>query len=339
MPIDPRFYRIASKVTSGDLATFLGTKTSGSKDILISDISSPARATSGALTFISSAVHDLGDLAGAVVIAKLGLDDLPKNVGALIEVENPRLEFSRAADMILRDITSDPESETISQKPNIDPSAQIAPTAVIEGNSVIGANVVIGANCVIKSGVHIGSGCHIGDNCTLSHCELAENCTIQAGVVVGGVGFGFEITKNGPVMVPHLGIVRIGRHVGIGANTAIDRGSLDDTVIEDNVMIDNLVHIAHNCHIGAGSVIAGQVGIAGSTTLGRNVMIGGQAGIADHLHIGEGAVIMARSGVTKDVEAGAKMVGFPAMEAGLYWREQALLRQMLRQQKKTKKKD
>jgi len=339
MPIDPRFYRIAPKLTSGGLAAFLEAEISGSLDIMISDISSPAKAKAGTLTFISSAALDLADLAGAVVIAKRGLDNLPENIGALIEVDNPRLEFARAATMILGDNAGNPGSEITSINPNIDPSAQIASTAVIEANSVIGANVVIGANSVIKSGVQIGQGCHVGDNSTLSHCELAENCTVQAGVVIGGPGFGFETTKSGPVMVPHLGIVRIGKNVGIGANTAIDRGSLDDTVIEDNVMIDNLVHIAHNCHIGAGSVIAGQVGIAGSTTLGRNVMIGGQAGIADHLNIGDGAVIMARSGVTKDVEAGAKMVGFPAMEAGLYWREQALFRQMLRQQKKTKKKD
>jgi len=222
--------------------------------------------------------------------------------------------------------------------PQIDQSAVIDPRAVIGARVVIGARAVVGANCVIGSGVKISDDCSIGDNCTLSHCELDDGCNLQAGVVLGAPGFGFEITGHAPVMIPHIGILRLGRNVCVGANSAIDRGSLGDTVIGDFVMIDNLVHIAHNCEIGDHCVIAGQVGIAGSTVLEAGVMIGGQAGIGDHLTIGKGAVILARSGVTKDVPAGAKMVGFPASEAGQYWRDQAAMRQVLRQRKAAGKK-
>ena len=202
---------------------------------------------------------------------------------------------------------------------------------VLIGESVkIGTNCWIGHNTIIEKNVEIGNNCSIGDNCTLSHCELDDGCRLQAGVVLGAAGFGFEITGDTPVMIPHIGILRLGRGVCVGANSAIDRGSLGDTVIGDFVMIDNLVHIAHNCEIGERCVIAGQVGIAGSTILEAGVMIGGQAGIGDHLRIGKNAVILARSGVTKDVPAGAKMVGFPAIEAGQYWRDQAAVRQVLR---------
>ena len=113
-------------------------------------------------------------------------------------------------------------------------------------------------------------------------------------------------------MIPHIGILRLGRCVSVGANSTIDRGSLGDTVIGNFVVIDNLVHIAHNCEIGDRCVIAGQVGIAGSTILEAGVIIGGQVGIGDHLRVGKDAMILARSGVTKDVPAGAKVAGFPA---------------------------
>ena len=167
---------------------------------------------------------------------------------------------------------------------------------------------------MIGSGVQVGDNCSIGDNCTLSHCELDDGCRLQAGVVLGAAGFGFEITGDVPVMIPHIGILRLGRGVCVGANSTIDRGSLGDTVIGNFVVIDNLVHIAHNCEIGDRCVIAGQVGIAGSTILEAGVIIGGQAGIGDHIRVGKDAMILARSGVTKDVPAGAKMVGFPAVK-------------------------
>lgn len=339
MAIDPRFYHVTRPVNASDLAKFLRADITGNSDGLIEDLGPPPQSGHATLTFVSNKDSLVADFKGGVVITTDALLDKITNAAAVITVDNPRLAFASVAGWILGEDPLPGAAPSRDFVPQIDPSSSIAASAVIEDGGIIGANVTIGANSVIKYGVQIGDNCNIGDNCTISHCEMDDGCTVQSGVTIGTAGFGFEVTETGPVMVPHLGIVRIGHSVCIGANTAIDRGSLGDTVIGDQVMIDNLVHIAHNCQIGAGCVIAGQVGIAGSTTLGENVMIGGQAGVADHLYIGDGAVILARTGVTKDVEANAKMVGFPAIEAGKYWRDQAALRKLLRQPASKQKKD
>ena len=193
---------------------------------------------------------------------------------------------------------------------------------------MIGAGSVIEAGAVIKSGVVIGANCHIGANSVLSHCDIASHVTIGAGTVIGESGFGFEMTKDGVIRLPHVGIVRIADGCGIGNQCSIDRGSLGDTVLGRSVMIDNMCHIAHNVQIGDRSIVAGQCGISGSVRIGADVQIGGQVGIAQHLKIGDGAVLTARSGVTKDVAPNTQMAGFPAIEAGQYWRERAALRRL-----------
>ena len=330
MAIDPRFYRIASGVNAGELARDLVAGLQGMAEAEIVDFSQPRQSGAGVLTYVGDAAQLDGTGPSGIVITTLEL--APKMVAAtaVLSVDNPRLAFARAVELCL---TNDalPDASTSSQTGSqIDPSAVIAPSAVIGACVVIGANTVVGANSVIGSGVQIGDNCSIGDNCTLSHCELDDGCRLQAGVVLGAAGFGFEITGDVPVMIPHIGILRLGRCVCVGANSTIDRGSLGDTVIGNFVMIDNLVHIAHNCEIGDRCVIAGQVGIAGSTILEAGVIIGGQVGIGDHLRVGKDAMILARSGVTKDVPAGAKMVGFPAVKASQYWRDQAAMRQVLR---------
>ena len=172
----------------------------------------------------------------------------------------------------------------------------------------------------------IGANCHIGANSVLSYCDIATDVTVGAGTVIGDSGFGFEMTKDGAIRLPHVGIVRIADGCVIGNQCSIDRGSLGDTVLGRAVMLDNLCHIAHNVQIGDRSIVAGQCGISGSVSIGTDVQIGGQVGIAPHLTIGDGAVLTARSGVTKDVVPNTQMAGFPATEAGQYWRERAALR-------------
>lgn len=333
MAIDPRFYRIDHPVTLGALGAFLDADIIGAADIEVTDFAPPEDCEPGVLCFVSNAEGLIDHFQNGVVITLPDLIDEVRGAGGIISTENPRLTFARTvAHCLAADRTP------ANNPPKINPTARIAASAVIGDGVQIGANTLVGANSVINAGVQIGDDCHIGDNCTLGYCELADGCDIQSGVVIGSSGFGFEMTGSAPVKIPHIGIVRIARGVSIGANSAIDRGSLGDTVIGNHVMIDNLVHIAHNCQIGDNCVIAGQVGIAGSTTLGAGVVIGGQAGIADHLNIGNGAVILARTGVTKDVDDNAKMVGFPAVEAGQYWRDQAVIRKLLRAQSNEKKK-
>jgi len=219
-------------------------------------------------------------------------------------------------------------AEPESHKTSIDRSAQIHLNASLGDGVVIGAGSVIEAGAVIQSGVVIGANCHIGANSVLSHCDIASNVTIGAGTVVGDSGFGFVMTKDGAIRLPHVGIVRIADGCGIGNQCSIDRGSLGDTVLGRSVMIDNMCHIAHNVQIGDRSIMAGQCGISGSVTIGADVQIGGQVGIAQHVTIGDGAVLTARSGVIKDVLPNTQMAGFPAVEAGQYWRERAALRRV-----------
>ncbi len=330
MAIDSRFYRIARGVSAGELARVLVAGLQGIAEAEIVDFSQPKQSGVGVLTYICDAAQLDGTGPAGIVVTTAELAPKMTAATAVLIVDNPRLAFAQAVDLCLSNDNS-PDVFTQSQMGSqIDPSAVIAPSAVIGSCVIIGANTVVGANSVIGSGVHVGDNCSIGGNCTLTHCELEDGCSLQAGVVLGAAGFGFEITGDVPVMIPQIGILRLGRGVSVGANSAIDRGSLGDTVIGDFVKIDNLVHIAHNCEIGERCVIAGQVGIAGSTILEAGVTIGGQAGIGDHLRIGKDAVILARSGVTKDVPPGAKMAGFPAIKAGQYWRDQAAMRQVLR---------
>jgi UDP-3-O-[3-hydroxymyristoyl] glucosamine N-acyltransferase len=162
----------------------------------------------------------------------------------------------------------------------------------------------------------------------LSHCLIGNGVDIGAGSVIGAAGFGFEMTDDGVVKLPHIGLVVIDDFVSIGSGCAIDRGSLGNTHIGAHVMMDNLCHIAHNVTIGARSIIAGQCGISGSVTVGQGVAMGGQVGIAPHVKIGDGAVLTARSGVTKDIEDGDQVAGFPAISKRQFWREQAALRRL-----------
>ncbi|HQU04687.1 MAG TPA: UDP-3-O-(3-hydroxymyristoyl)glucosamine N-acyltransferase, partial [Acidocella sp.] len=189
---------------------------------------------------------------------------------------------------------------------------------------------VIGPLVVIEDGVVIGKNCRIHAHVTISHAILGNQVVIYPGARIGQDGFGFAITKTGFVPVPQLGRVMIGDGAEIGANTTIDRGSAQDTVIGPGVHIDNLVQIAHNVNIGSHTVIVAQVGISGSTTIGPQVMIGGQAGLVGHLNIGQGARIGAQSGVMADVAAGDHVMGTPAQSSKAFFREVAILRKLVR---------
>ena len=175
---------------------------------------------------------------------------------------------------------------------------------VIFSNSVIGPNVFIGENTIIKS------------NCSISNCKIGNNCVIQSGAVIGDIGFGF--TPINKIEIKHTGDVIIGNNVHIGSNTTIDRATLDSTIINDNVRIDNLVQIAHNVIIGKHTIIAAQTGIAGSAIIGNECLIGGQAGINGHITIGNNVTIAAKSGVTKSIKDKSVVAGFPAIDIKIW---------------------
>jgi UDP-3-O-[3-hydroxymyristoyl] glucosamine N-acyltransferase len=158
---------------------------------------------------------------------------------------------------------------------------------------------------------------------------IGRRCTLKTGAVVGGDGFGFAPDSDGYVRVPHLGSARLGDDVDVGANTTIDRGTLDDTVIGDGVKLDNQVQVGHNCRIGAHTVIAGCVGISGSAIIGSRCMIGGAVGIVGHLEIGDGVVVTGYSMVSRSLPGpGVYSSGIPAIEASKWRRAVARLRRL-----------
>jgi UDP-3-O-[3-hydroxymyristoyl] glucosamine N-acyltransferase len=181
---------------------------------------------------------------------------------------------------------------------------------------------------VIGEGVVLGADCRVGAHASISHALLGERVYIYPGARIGQEGFGFAPSEGGFVTVPQLGRVVIGDDVEVGANSTIDRGSIQDTVIGPGSRLDNLVQIGHNVRLGRCCVIVSQAGISGSTVLEDFVQVGGQAGLTGHLHIGRKARIGAQGGVMADVPAGAEVVGSPAQPLRAFFRQVSLLRRL-----------
>ena len=199
----------------------------------------------------------------------------------------------------------------------------VEPFAVIGPKARIGAGTIIGASTIIGPGVSIGRNSSIGSLCSILHAVIGERAILHPGVHIGQDGFGFVPGPRGHLKIPQIGKVVIGDNVEIGAGSCIDRGAIEDTRIGDGTKLDNLVHIGHNVTIGRHCLVAGQVGFAGSAVVGDFVAIGGQAGISDHIHLGAGAQIGAASAVLRDVPAGEKWAGSPAMPLQAWLRQRA----------------
>jgi len=319
MPVDPRFHPGTGPHSLARLAEATGARAVGDGARLLQGVSPLGSAGTGDVSFLDGRRH-LAALretrAGAVVLAEGFLASVPEGVAALVS-PMPQLAFARIAALF------HPGPE---RQPGIHPTAVVAPDAELgEGceigpHAVIGAGVKLGARCTVGAHAVIGPGCIFGDDCRLhphasaSHCIAGHRVTLHGGARVGNEGFGFTPTPEGRfVTIPQLGRVILGDEVEIGANSCVDRGTLDDTVIGPGTRLDNLVQIGHNVATGRGCVIVSQVGISGSTVLGDYVTAAGQAGFAGHLKIGSKARIGAQAGVLSDIPEGMDMAGTPAM--------------------------
>ncbi len=213
-------------------------------------------------------------------------------------------------------------------------SARIGMKTSLGEFSYVGENVEIGKNCEIHSGVKIYDNVRIGENALVySNVVIREgvvignDVVIQPGAVIGSDGFGFARDKSGkPLKIPQRGNVVIGDNCEIGANTCVDRSTLETTQISDSVKNDNLVQIGHNVKIGEGTSISAQSGISGSTEVGRNVIMAGQVGLADHIRIGDGVMIAARSGVSGNVKEKSVVAGAPHQDLMSWKKSQVILR-------------
>ncbi len=252
---------------------------------------------------------------------------------ALLISPNPKLAYLKLSRAFYSEYKMKAD---IASTARIHPSAIIGQGTYVGDYVVIGENVAIGENCVFEPGAVVARGCKIGNNtrvganASISYAVIGDNCYIYSGARIGQDGFGFMMVDGRHERLPQLGRVIIGNDVEVGANSCIDRGALDDTVIGDGMRIDNLVQIAHNDKFGTGCIMVAQSGAAGSCTFGDYVVCGGQVGVADHLTIGSKAQIASQSGVMRDVQPGEVVMGYPAVKFNDFMRQVALLQKSIR---------
>jgi UDP-3-O-[3-hydroxymyristoyl] glucosamine N-acyltransferase len=291
-----------SSVRLGEIVAALGGELQGDPGILITRIAPLESADAQAITFLAQPkLRNLleSTRAGAVILGAALAPAAPAGCQRVV-TDDPYLYFARltqwwAARARPRPAAGIHPSAVIEPGAQVAASATIGPQAVIGAGAVVGERVRVGAHCVVGERVRIGDDTLLHPRVTIgAGCTLGARCVVQSGAVIGADGFGIAPTRDGHwERIEQLGAVRIGDDVDIGANTCIDRGALDDTVLEDGVKLDNQIQIAHNCHIGANTVMAACVGIAGSTRIGRNVMIGGAAMIQGHIEIADGVTVSA----------------------------------------------
>jgi UDP-3-O-[3-hydroxymyristoyl] glucosamine N-acyltransferase len=288
-----------------EIAAQLGGEVLGDGDVAVSRMASLANAGPGDLSFLSdSKYRSLLETTGASAVV-VGMDAGDATHLPRIITDNPYAYFARVSALL------NPVAEPV---PGFHPSAVVDATANVPATASVGAHAVIGREARIGEFAVIGAGTVIGDHVTIGNhttlhanvtiyygCELGSNCIVSSGVVIGADGFGYAEDQGRWVKIPQVGRVLIGNDVEIGANTAIDRGALDDTIIEEGVKLDNLIQIGHNCRIGAHTVIAGCVGIAGSTRIGRHCRIGGAGMILGHLEIADGVTVSPGSMITRSL--------------------------------------
>lgn len=303
-------------VTLQELADRVGARLAGDAHKAVSGVGTLTHATADQITFLSNPRYRKyleETSAGAVILLESDLPYCP--VDALIS-SNPYLTYARVAAYFVPD-TRDNDgihaSAVIGDGAKIDATATVGPHAVIGADVTVGAGAIIGPGCVVQRDVVIGAGTRLVANVTVYYgCRIGCRVLVHAGAVIGSDGFGFANDKGVWIKVPQLGRVIIGDDVEIGANTTIDRGAVEDTVIEDGVILDNLIQVAHNVHIGAHTAMAGCVGVAGSAVIGKHCAIGGGAGILGHLEIADGVTVTAMSLVTKSIrERGVYSSGTP----------------------------
>jgi UDP-3-O-[3-hydroxymyristoyl] glucosamine N-acyltransferase len=320
MTPDARFFDTLSPLGVDDLAALTGGEVVRSSEVRFARVAPLATAGADAVAFLGDKkfLEALkASTAGCVIVPKEAVDAVPAGAAVIVS-RTPQAAWAAVSAALHRPVglIGATAAEVCE-----DETVVIEPGVVLGQGARIGRGTRVGANTVIGPGVQIGRDCDIGPNVTVRFSLIGDRVKIYAGARLGEAGFGAAGGATGAVDVPQLGRVIVQDNVTLGANTCVDRGAFDDTVIGENTKVDNLVMIAHNCVIGRNVLIAGQTGISGSVTVGDGVMFGGQAGVGDHFNIGVGARVAAGGGVLGDVPAGETWSGYPAKPIRQFLRE------------------
>jgi UDP-3-O-[3-hydroxymyristoyl] glucosamine N-acyltransferase len=325
---DPRFFEDLGPASLRELAELTGASLvdAGKADLSIASVAPLEHAGPGQISYFADRRYatDLATTrAAALFVAPAQADRVPEGLIRLITPE-PQVAYAAAAARLHR-ARAIPAGTAVHSSAVLEEDVVIGASAVVGPGASIGRGTQIGAGAVIGVGVAIGRQCSIGPNAVIGFSLVGDRVRILAGAVIGEAGFGVAGGRGGAIDVPQLGRVILQDGVTVGANSCIDRGAYDDTVIGENTKIDNLVQVGHNVRIGRSCVLAAHTGISGSTTIGDGVRFGGRAGIADHLNIGDGAQVMAAAGLMHDIPAGETWGGIPAVPGRQWFRQVAWL--------------
>jgi UDP-3-O-[3-hydroxymyristoyl] glucosamine N-acyltransferase len=316
---DPRFFETLAPLSVADLAALTGGEVVRDCGQTIRRVAPLGSATEDAVGFMGDrkfAAALQASAAGCVFVPASSVEAAPEHASVIVS-RTPQAAWAAASTALYQPIALAQAAGGWAE----DDSVVLEPGVVVGQGASIGRGTRVGANSVIGPGVQIGRDCQIGPNVTVGFALIGDRVKLYAGVRIGEAGFGAAGGASGAVDIPQLGRVILQDGVTVGANTCIDRGAFDDTVIGENTKIDNLVMIAHNCVIGRNCLIAGHAGISGSVIVGDGVIFGGKAGIGDHITIGVGARVAAGAGVLADVPAGETWSGYPAKPIRQFLRE------------------
>ncbi len=306
-----------SEIISATNTIMHGNKT----DVTINGVNNINNAKPDELCFIANSKYlksIYSTKAACCILSDADFDKLQADIETLptlLVSKNPYYSYSLALKMFYKPISEN----------------KIHSSAMISDSAKIGANVAIGPNTYIGDKVEIGEGCTVAANVVIENSIIGKNVTINNGALIGQTGFGFATEKAMHHSILHIGAVIIKDNASIGAGCTIDRGSLDDTIIQENVRLGDSVHIGHNVKIGKGTIIVAQTGIGGSSSIGNYCQIGGQVGIVGHINIGNFVKIMAKSGVNKDVKDNETIGGIPAVDSRLWQKQVIKLKNMVKQ--------
>jgi UDP-3-O-[3-hydroxymyristoyl] glucosamine N-acyltransferase len=329
-------------VSIGELAVRFGCELRGDPDILVDHVATLAAADPRSLSFLANPRYksQLAQTHAAVVVLdKTSAAECPT---AALVCANPHAAYARIA-AILHPRPHGPPgihaSAIVADSARIDPSAHVGPLCVIGERVVIGPRTYVGPHCVLENDVSLAEDIYLAAHVTLCHSvQVGARTIMQPGAVIGGDGFGFAAEQRRWIKVPQVGTVRIGPDVEIGANTTVDRGAVEDTIIEEGVKLDNLIMIAHNVRVGAHTAIAALTGVSGSTTIGKRCQIAGEVAIGGHLSICDDVVFLGTTMVSHSItEPGVYSSGIPLEKATVWRRMVARFKRLDRLEARIKK--